>query len=334
MLIGVFMAGLLLGGGVIYAVTRPAQPSPAAGLDSGGDGLNPLAAGFGAGGATMNFRGDYDGGVGYLTGDVVTFKGAAYVASDETKDEPPGGAWVLLVDAAQGPEGPQGPAGQAGASGAPGPSGAPGATGAPGANGAPGPSGAPGAPGATGATGTAGAKGDKGDAGAPGAPGPTGLPGFDGASGPSALVGQVAGSQIFCCMASRPEDLIRLRYGAPSGNSTYSATEADVIQLSPNATIVGRDLFVKATFSSARSPATATFTLRVNGSSTAVSCTMTMPSVPPFSNVVRTCDSGATSVSIAPGSALSLEIKLADPGSNTNVVMAPPFSFGWRAANP
>ena len=40
----------------------------------------------------MNFRGGFDSGVGYLTGDVVIFKLAAYVAADETKDEPPGGA--------------------------------------------------------------------------------------------------------------------------------------------------------------------------------------------------------------------------------------------------
>jgi hypothetical protein len=130
-LIGVFVAGLLLGGGLIYAVTRPAQSSPAAGLDSGDDGsLNPLGAGFGGGGATMNFRGDYDSGASYLTGDVVTFKGAAYVAGDETKDSPPDAPWVLLAlqDAAtvEGPQGPPGPQGPAGPSGAPGASGVPG----------------------------------------------------------------------------------------------------------------------------------------------------------------------------------------------------------------
>lgn len=111
-----FVVGLLIGAGVIYAVTRP--PATTTGADNGLDtGFQPRGAGFGGGGATMNFRGDWDGGVGYLTGDVVTFKGAAYVAADETKDEPPGGAWALLVDTSQGPEGSPGPAGPAGPKG-------------------------------------------------------------------------------------------------------------------------------------------------------------------------------------------------------------------------
>jgi len=140
-LIGVFVAGLLIGGVFIYAAVKPPAQT-ASGSDTGLDaGFQSRGAGFGGGGAQMNFRGDWDGGNGYLMGDVVTFKGAAYVASDDTKDEPPGGAWALLVDTAQGPEGPQGPAGPAGPAGTKGDTGA-GDVGPTGPMGPPGPAGA------------------------------------------------------------------------------------------------------------------------------------------------------------------------------------------------
>src|SRR6476620_8526063 len=140
-LIGVFVAGLLIGGVFVYAAVKPPAQT-ATGSDTGLDtGFQSRGAGFGGGGAQMNFRGDWDGANGYLTGDVVTFKGAAYVTSDETKDQPPDGPWVLLVDTSQGPPGPQGDPGSKGDKGD---SGSPGASGAPGPRGSPGPSGAPG----------------------------------------------------------------------------------------------------------------------------------------------------------------------------------------------
>jgi hypothetical protein len=317
--IGIFLTGLLVGGGVIFAITRPTQQSPAAalgtasptGLDAG---LNPLGAGFGGGGAQMNFRGDWDSGVGYLTGDVVTFKGAAYVASDETKDEPPGGAWVLLVDAGQGPEGPQGVAGVPGASGPPGASGGPGASGV---------------PGATGADGQTGTKGDKGDTGIQGAPGPTGARGRDGASGPSALFGRVEGASIWVscypnCTGQQLNGVFK--YAAPSGTSTYvgPVDEALVTQLSPAAEMTARDLFVKAGISGKNSDG-ATFTLRVNGSSTALTCFMPSTST---SNVTQTC-TGFAAVTIPPGSELSLEVNV-----KQSALLKTPILFGWRAANP
>jgi hypothetical protein len=106
------------------------------------------------------------------------------------------------------------------------------------------------------------------------------------------------------------------------------------VQLSPNATIVARDLFVKATFESGRSPGSATFTLRANGANTGVACTITLPSAPPFSNLVKTCDSGAASATIPPGSALSIMFTVLDPANNNDLSLMPPISFGWRAANP
>jgi hypothetical protein len=123
-LIGVFVAGLLIGGVFIYAAVKPPAQT-ATGSDTGLDtGLQAHGAGFGTGGAQMNFRGDWDSSNGYLTGDVVTFKGAAYVTSDDTKDQPPNGPWVLLVDSSQGPPGPPGDPGPKGDKGDPGAAGA------------------------------------------------------------------------------------------------------------------------------------------------------------------------------------------------------------------
>src|SRR6476646_9542964 len=140
-LAGVFVAGLLIGGVFVYAAGKPPAQT-ATGSETGLDtGFQSRGAGFGGGGAQMNFRGDWDGANGYLTGDVVTFKGAAYVTSDETKDQPPDGPWVLLVDTSQGPPGPEGPAGPAGPAGAKGDPGVPG-VGAAGPMGPPGPAGA------------------------------------------------------------------------------------------------------------------------------------------------------------------------------------------------
>jgi len=115
---GAVVVGIFIGAALMYAVRPPTQSAPADSLDTG---LQAHGAGFGGGGATMNFRGDYDSGVGYLTGDVVTFKGSAYVAGDETKNSPPDDPWALLSEA--GGVGPAGAQGQAGSPGAQGPKG-------------------------------------------------------------------------------------------------------------------------------------------------------------------------------------------------------------------
>jgi hypothetical protein len=84
----------------------------------------------------MMFRGEFDPDAGYAPGDVVTFKGAAYVAAKDAKNSPPDDPWILLVEGGigpQGPTGPQGPAGLAGANGAQGPAGPQGPQGSPGA---------------------------------------------------------------------------------------------------------------------------------------------------------------------------------------------------------
>jgi len=143
-------------GAAAMSTLKPAPSTPGSDTLGNDTGFNPRAATLGSlgGSLPMNFAGQFDPGTAYSTGDVVTFKGEAYVTTDATKDTPPDGPWTLLalLDA-QGVEGPQGPAGPAGADGAAGP---PGAPGGPGASGAPGPRGSPGPVGPQGPAGAAG----------------------------------------------------------------------------------------------------------------------------------------------------------------------------------
>jgi hypothetical protein len=166
-------------------------------------------------------------------------------------------------------------------------------------------------------------------AGQPGPPGPQGAtgepgtPGVDGSDAASAFTGRVEGALIF---DNVPPNGIT-RYAEPNGSSEHVALldENTRTHLSPNATIVARDLAVKALMSG--SGDTATFTLRDDGVDTAVSCTITVNA--PSSLVVQTCDSGASTATILPGSELSLEITV-----NGTTLIKPPILFAWRATTP
>ena len=132
--------GIFIGAAAMSAL-RPAPSTPTSDALGNDTGFNPRAATLGTlgGSLTMNFAGQFDPGTAYSTGDVVTFKGAAYVTTDATKDTPPDGPWTLLSEAGgQGPEGPAGPQGPAGAKGDTGE----GAVGPTGPMGPPGPAGA------------------------------------------------------------------------------------------------------------------------------------------------------------------------------------------------
>ena len=86
--------------------------------------------------------------------------------------------------------------------------------------------------------------------------------------------------------------------------------------MSPNATIVARDLFIKQAGSSFGSR---TYTLRVEGSDTAVNCTLDA--------IAQTCNSGGATATIQPGSRILLHIVSSNPNPNG-------FWFGWRATTP
>ena len=113
--------GIFVGAAAMNA-TRPAASTPDSDALGNDTGFNPRAATIGSlgGSLPMNFAGQFDPGSAYSTGDVVTFKGEAYVTTDATKDTPPDGPWTLLaLQDAQGVEGPPGPAGPQGRPGQP-----------------------------------------------------------------------------------------------------------------------------------------------------------------------------------------------------------------------
>ena len=89
--------------------------------------------------------------------------------------------------------------------------------------------------------------------------------------------------------------------------------------LSPNATIVARDLFVRQGGVTG-SGGSRTYTLRVEGTDTAVSCTIN-------ESTGQTCNSGGATATIPPGSRILLHVhSISIPGQD--------FWFGWRATTP
>lgn len=181
-----------------------------------------------------------------------------------------------------------------------------------------------------GATGATGPQGPKGETGAKGDPGTPGTPGTNGADAGGALTGRVDGGLIFQNNSSNPHAGEISVFAEPDGRSNFGALpdsrgngatpEADQVHLSPNATLVARDLAVKV-LASGSDPAT--FTLRVNGVDTSVSCTFTPSSI--SINNPETCNSGAGTATIPPGSELSLKITV-----HGTALLKTPVLFGWR----
>jgi hypothetical protein len=144
-----------------------------------------------------NFEGAWSSSVSYGAGDVVTYKGASYVALLGSKNVLPTDTtdWALLdAPGATGPQGPQGPVGPAGAQGPGGAAGAAGPAGPAGVAGPAGATGAAGTPGATGAAGPAGPAGAAGPTGPAGPVGPAGAPGLQGPAGSSGTLANVVDS--------------------------------------------------------------------------------------------------------------------------------------------
>jgi hypothetical protein len=92
-----------------------------------------------------------------------------------------------------------------------------------------------------------------------------------------------------------------------------------VSQLSPNADMVARDLSVKLTAAPGLFDSR-TFTLRDDGVSTSVACTI--------SETATTCNSGGATATISPGSELSIRITV------TGVADLADALIGWRATTP
>jgi len=195
-----------------------------------------------------------------------------------------------------GPTGPTGPLGPTGPTGAastvPGPTGP---TGAAGATGATGPTGAastvPGPTGPTGATGAAGPTGPTGPTGAASmVPGPTGPTGATGATGPTGPAG--TGGVNFTARNALNSGGT---FGGVSGLIITNSTESTVVMPSPQ-TCTAQNLRVNM----AGTTVSRTFTLRINGSNTSLSCSITTGS--------PTCSNTGSLVSVTVGDLLSYSI--------------------------
>jgi hypothetical protein len=129
------------------------------------------------------------------------------------------------------------------------------------------------------------------------------------------------------------------RFASPSGTHPADASEPPVTHLSPNATIIARDLRVRATVSagvpgSVGGFAFVTFTLRDDGVDTAVTCTMTLNAPSTGSTTAeRTCNSGQATATIAAGSDLSIKA-VATAEGGVSSASASAARFAWRATTP
>ena len=159
-----------------------------------------------------------------------------------------------------------------------------------------------------------------------GDPGTPGTPGTPGSAGASALTGLVT--------APTWQEGETRRYAEPNGSSTTVESPFEVSHLSPNSTIVARDLAVFAEGHLSVSAGLITFTLMDDGSPTSVQCGK--PFTPAPTQGPLTCNSGAATATISPGSELTLQIRTQppNPASPEQVRLFFPVRFGWRAATP
>jgi hypothetical protein len=160
-----------------------------------------------------------------------------------------------------------------------------------------------------------GQKGDQGATGGKGDPGPPGQPGARGSDVPGVML---TGGAV-------PSAATTTFYDLPVGASASNpgtTTESNIVQLVPsNATVLGRDLTVKLNDPLPVGSAVA-YTLRMNRADTPVTCTIVGPAT--------TCNSGAATQTIAPGSEVSIKVQTgaSDPGGSHNA------AIGWRATTP
>lgn len=162
-----------------------------------------------------------------------------------------------------------------------------------------------------------------------GLPGSQGLKGAQGASGSQGLNGSDGqpgqpGSPAASAFTSRFTNgsLTQTLFGPVSGiGPTTNTDESLVYELSPAVTIVGRDLFAKYAESGAMPGGTRSFTLRINGADSALTCTYTTPAT--------SCSDTSDAVTIPAGSQLS--IKFFQAGTNIGGGDA---IVGWRATTP
>jgi hypothetical protein len=172
-----------------------------------------------------------------------------------------------------------------------------GAKGTAGRRGKPGTAGPAGAVGQTGPKGDTGAQGNPGAPGSAGATGHTGATGATGATGPTGAdtgTGLLARIKTASSCANLPNNGCS-DFGSPSGTSNSSNTESDVTMVSPNTTLTARDLTVTLT-TAVSNNSNRSFTLRVAGVDTALTCTI--------GSFGSTCSTAAATTVVVPAGSL------------------------------
>jgi hypothetical protein len=150
-----------------------------------------------------------------------------------------------------------------------------------------------------------------------------GQPGNNGNDGQNGTAGRDAASAVMgtTTTAIPPMSSGTSRNLAPSGPGVAAETSSQV-ERTPNATIVARDLSVHVD----TAPAMLTnliFTLVDDGATTPVTCKVTAGT--------QTCDSGAATATISPGSQLTLRTECELGPFSCNSTQA---EWGWRATTP
>jgi len=251
----------------------------------------------------FEWRDVWDSATTYKLNDAVSLGGTSYLSlvDDNLNNDPetsPAAWGILALEGAAGATGATGPTGATGATGATGETGAPGATGDPGptgdpgAAGAAGPTGPTGDPGAAGDPGATGPTGETGDAGPTGDPGPTGATGATGSSGIVIIIIVATDFPI--------ADFSTSYLAIGSGRSEAAPADAD--SPLPVGGTLG-NLRVHVTASSA-DPASAT--VYVNGTATAVTCTIASGDTD--------CPETMSTVPVVAGDLVTVEVSTGDWG--------------------
>ena len=165
--------------------------------------------------------------------------------------------------------------------------------------------------GPTGPTGLAGPTGPKGATGQRGSTGATGTKGATGANGPSAFTGRITAIPT-------TSSGLQSAWGAASGISTSSGTEAAVETASPNAAFTAQDFYVEKTGGNIPLLDSISVSLVVNGTPTFV-CSIGF----------HFCSSVGT-VSVPADSTLSIQVTM---NASNGAIPGYDLLFGWRATN-
>ena len=163
-----------------------------------------------------------------------------------------------------------------------------------------------------------GPAGPKGDTGATGAQGATGPPGPAGSDAASAFMARIA----------KPGTTAPAQwFGAVTGLSSGDTGSADAVATaSPNAALIARDLFVRAStpYTTGGTEAGYRITLLVNGEATDLTCE--------FRGATRTCTSASASATVPAGSSLAFRVTALI--ANNFIPSGSDFEIGWRATTP